>query len=195
MAPTLLITGWSSCRSASRTPSCTLRSSVKVSRRVHQRAPGTNAHLLRTWLHTWAASPTRSLDTGTAPRSSSLYVPCSVFLSDCLDNTDSAETFAVLSMTWTSSSCPQLDVQVRTVTVHGRRWLSTQVFHKPCWTWTSKVFFTSWCEIDELIRGVGGQMSVSISDKGKEHRWKKLQERLGSRGINLARGGTCESLE
>ena len=35
----------------------------------------------------------------------------------------------------------------------------------------------SWCEIDELLRGVGGQMTASISNKGNEHRWKKWQER------------------
>ena len=33
----------------------------------------------------------------------------------------------------------------------------------------------SWCEIDELIRGVGGQMTVTIINKGNEPRWKKWQ--------------------
>ena len=35
----------------------------------------------------------------------------------------------------------------------------------------------SWCEMDEFIRRVGGQMTVSISNKGNEHSWKKWQER------------------
>ena len=34
------------------------------------------------------------------------------------------------------------------------------------------------CEIDKIIRGVGGQMTVSARNKGNEHRWSKLQERV-----------------
>ena len=38
-------------------------------------------------------------------------------------------------------------------------------------------------------------MTVSISTKGNEPRWKKWQERQCPRGINLARGGSCEGRE
>ena len=34
---------------------------------------------------------------------------------------------------------------------------------------------TSWSEIDELIRGVGGQIKVSHGHTGNAHRWKKCQ--------------------
>ena len=37
-------------------------------------------------------------------------------------------------------------------------------------------------------------MTESISNKGNEHRWKKWQERCG-RGLNFARGGTCDGRE
>ena len=35
----------------------------------------------------------------------------------------------------------------------------------------------TWCEINELIRGVGRRMTVSDSDKGNEHKGKKWQHR------------------
>ena len=34
----------------------------------------------------------------------------------------------------------------------------------------------TWRESDELIRGVGGRVTVSVSRKGNEHNWKKWQE-------------------
>ena len=53
----------------------------------------------------------------------------------------------------------------------------------------------SWCEIDESIRGVGRHLTVSISNRGNEHRWKKWQERYSPHGIGFARGGTCKGRE
>ena len=53
----------------------------------------------------------------------------------------------------------------------------------------------SWCGIDEIIRGVGVQMTVIITDKGNGPRRKEWQRRSGPCGINFARGGTWEGRE
>ena len=52
------------------------------------------------------------------------------------------------------------------------------------------------CEIDELIRGVGGQMTLSVSDRERAQMEEATQKkRYCLRAIDFARGGTCERRE